>query len=286
MARALFEQLPAVRRLFEAAHGILGYNLARICFEGPAEVLNSTVHSQPALFVAGLAALESLQHNSPETVAACEAAAGLSLGEYTALVFAGAMGFEDGLRVVQCRGEAMQAAADAEPSGMVSILGLDEGAVADLCDLARHKGEILQIANRLCPGNVVISGHTASCDRAVAMADQAGAAGAVRLTVAGAFHTELMQPAVARLSEALAKTPLRTPRIPVVSNVDARPHSDPAEIRELLVRQIGAPVQWQASMEYLIDDGFTQFYEVGPGRVLRGLLKRIARHVPCESVVA
>ncbi len=265
MGRELADALPAARRLFDQAGEILGYDLAKLCFEGPAEELDSTVHSQPALFVTSLAALEQLRQQSPEVVDGCQAAAGLSLGEYTALVFAGVLDFESGLRLVQQRGQAMQAAADATPSGMVSILGLELSKVEALCDQARGE-EILQLANFLCPGNLAISGHKGACQRAAEMAESAGAMKAIPLAVAGAFHTPIMEPAVARLSAALEKVSLSKPRIPVVSNVDAVPHDDPEEIRRLLVKQVVSPVRWEDSMRYLLAQGFDQFYEVGPGR--------------------
>ena len=220
---------------------------------------------------------------SPEVVLACEAAAGLSLGEYTAMVFAGVMDFEDGLMLVQRRGAAMQEAADATPSGMVSVLGLERVEVEALCEQARN-GEILKIANFLCPGNIVISGSLAACERAAEMARAHGAMKAVPLAVAGAFHTEIMRPADQRCAEALAQVPMRKPRIPVISNVDASSHDDPEEIRRILVRQILQPVRWEDSMRYLIQQGFDQFYEVGPGRVLRGLLRRIDRNASCQCV--
>jgi len=283
MGKRLAESLPSVRRLYDQAGEILGYDLAKLCFEGPAEQLDSTVFSQPALFVTSLAALESLRRESPDVVLSCEAAAGLSLGEYTALVFAGVMDFEDGLVLVQKRGDAMQEAADATPSGMVSILGLERVEVEALCEKARG-GEILEIANHLCPGTIVISGTNAACERAAELAPKMGAMKAVPLAVAGAFHTRIMRPADERLAEALSGMTLHRPRIPVVSNVDARPHDDPEEIRRLLVKQLLSPVLWENSMRYLIAQGFDQFYEVGPGRVLRGLLRRIDRGVSCQSV--
>jgi [acyl-carrier-protein] S-malonyltransferase len=262
---------------------VLGYDLAKLCFDGPADKLNSTVYSQPALFVCGLAGVEVLRQESPEVVDSCSAAAGLSLGEYCALVFAGVMDFETGLSVVQRRGEAMQAASDATPSGMVSVLGLELEKVEKLCDETRHD-QILQVANHLCPGNVAISGHKAANLRAVEMAPAAGAMKAIPLTVAGAFHTEIMRPAVARLEEVLESATLQAPRIPVVSNVDALPHSDPDEIRGLLAKQVVSPVQWERSVRFLMAEGVESFYEIGPGRVLRGLLKRIERKMPCEGV--
>lgn len=283
MGRDLVARLPAARRLFDTAAEILGYDLAGLCAGGPAEELDSTVHSQPALFVTSLAALEALRDGSPDVVLACEATAGLSLGEYTAMVFAGAMDFEVGLRVVQARGAAMQEAADACPSGMVSILGLERGQVESLCNEARGDG-ILEIANLLCPGNIVISGSNDACERAAQIAEKMGAMKAIPLAVAGAFHTCIMQPAVDRLAAVLAGAPLRKGTIPVISNVDAQPHDDPQQMRALLVRQVVSPVRWEDSMRYLLDQGYDQFYEVGPGRTLRGLLKRIDRRAACEGV--
>ncbi len=284
MGSQLAEQLPAARRLFDRAAEVLGYDLAEICFHGPDEDLDSTVYSQPALFVTSLAALELLRQESPEKVDACAAAAGLSLGEYTAIVFAGAMEFEDGLRVVQQRGQAMQEASDRTPSGMVSILGLDPDQVQRLCDTVRREGEILQCANFLCPANVAVSGHNAACERIADAALQAGAMKVVPLAVAGAFHTPIMGSAVERLAATLADVPMRKPRIPVISNVDARPHEDPEEMRQLLIRQVVSPVRWEDSMRYLLGEGFDLFYEIGAGRVLRGLLKRIDRKASCENV--
>ncbi len=283
MGKRLAESLPSVRQLYDRAAEVLGYDLAKLCFEGPAEELDSTVYSQPAIFVTSLAALEWLREESPEVVLACEATAGLSLGEYTANVFAGVMEFEDGLALVQRRGAAMQEAADATPSGMVSVLGLEQVEVAALCEKARQ-GEILEIANLLCPATIVISGSQGACERAAEMAQSFGAMKAVPVAVAGAFHTKIMRPADQRCAEALADVPMRKPRIPVVANIDARPHDDPEEIRKILVRQILQPVRWEDSMRYLLQQGFDQFYEVGPGRVLRGLLRRIDRRVACQSV--
>jgi [acyl-carrier-protein] S-malonyltransferase len=283
MGRAPAESLPRVRELYDRANKLLGYDLAKLCFEGPSEELDSTVVSQPALFVTSLAAVEALRAESPEVVLGCEAAAGLSLGEYTAMVFAGAIDFDDGLILVQRRGAAMQQAADATPSGMVCILGLQRDEVETLCDTARQ-GDILEVANFLCPGNIVISGTNAACERAAEMAHSFGAVKAVPLAVAGAFHTQVMQPALEQLADALADVPMHRPTIPVISNLDARPHYDPDEIRQILIQQVLHPVRWEDSMRYMLQEGFNQFYEVGPGRVLRGLLRRIDRDVACECV--
>ncbi len=282
MGQQLAETLSAARRLYDRAGDVLGYDLAKICFTGPAETLDSTIHSQPALFVTSLAALEQLKSQSPDVVEQCQATAGLSLGEYTALVFAGVLEFDDALRVVHERGAAMQAAADAVPSGMVSILGLDRDQVESLCRDA-SQGELLQIANLLCPGNIAVSGTKAACQRVAELAPAAGAMKAIPLAVAGAFHTSIMQPAVERLTAALAGVTLKQPRIPVISNVDAQPHDQPDEIRQLLVQQVVSPVRWEDSMRHLLATGIDQIYEVGPGRVLRGLMKRIDRKVDCQG---
>lgn len=283
MGKVCAEAVPAAAKLFAQADQILGYSLSEICFSGPAEELDTTVYSQPGLFVCSLAAIEMLRSQSPEVVLGCEAAAGLSLGEYSALVFAGCMEFEAALQVVQIRGEAMQAAADAAPSGMVSILGLERAQVEDLV-LANRGNDVLEIANLLCPGNIVVSGHNGACERIATAADKAGAMKVVPLPVAGAFHTALMQSALDRLRAALAKVPMRRPSIPVISNVDAAPHNDPEEIRDILVRQVVSQVRWEDSMRQLLSEGYARFYEVGPGRVLRGLLKRIDRQASCEGV--
>jgi len=283
MGKQLVETTPAARQVFDKAAQIVGYDLLQVCLEGPAEKLDSTVFSQPALFVTSLAALEWLKANKPNVVESCTAAAGLSLGEYTALVFAGVMSFEDGLRVVQERGRAMQGAADAVPSGMVSVLGLDAEKIEAACKEARGN-EILQIANYLCPGNIVVSGHKTACERFAPLAEKAGAMKTIPLAVAGAFHTPLMQPAVERLKKALSGVKLNKPRFPVVSNVDAEPHDDPEQIRELLVRQVVAPVRWEDSIRKMLSHGHAPFWEVGPGRVLRGLLKRIDRKVEADGV--
>jgi [acyl-carrier-protein] S-malonyltransferase len=208
--------------------------------------------------------------------------AGLSLGEYTALVFSGAMSFHDALRVVKRRGEAMQAAADAGPSGMVSILLLERQQVEHICHEASAHGSI-RIANFLCPGNLVVSGDNAACERAAELAIAAGGR-AIPLAVAGAFHTHIMKPADEAVAEVLAEVEIRPPEIPVVSNVDAQTHSDPEEIRDLLIRQVISPVRWEDSVQRMLTDGCDDFYEVGPGKVLRGLLKRISRKSNCSTI--
>lgn len=282
MGQQIAGRIPAARELYDRAAAILGFDLAAICFDGPSERLDATVISQPALFVSSLAALEVLKAERPEVLAACQFAAGLSLGEYTALVFAGAMTFEDGLRVVKVRGEAMQAAADQVPSGMVSALLLDRAKVEEVRTAASASGQIW-IANYLCPGNTVLSGEKAACAAAAPLIEAAGGK-PIPLAVAGAFHTPLMQSACDRLSDVLKSVTIQSPRIPVISNVDALPHHDPEDIRSVLVRQVTQPVLWEDSVRSLLAQGATRFYEIGPGKVLKGLMKRIDRKVDCESI--
>lgn len=284
MAGELVAKSPAARKLFDDAAAILGYDLLELCVRGPAERLNATDVSQPAIFVASLAALETLRTAEPDAFADVTATAGLSLGEYTALAFAGAISFADGLKVVQARGRAMQAAADANPGAMASLLGGDLAGVEALVAEARSKGK-LEVANLLCPGNTAISGSIAAIDEACKLAEQKSFK-AVRLAVAGAFHTDLMRPADEQLAAALAGIEIKTPSIPVWSNVDAKPHTDPTEIRGLLVKQVLSPVRWEDTIRGLMESGVARFYEIGPGRVLAGLLKRVHRKADIRNVQA
>src|SRR5262249_51865662 len=263
MCRELDQELPAVRELFDRAGAVLGIDVRRLCLEGPAEVLEATDVSQPAIFVASLAALESLKVSNPDVVAWCAGAAGLSLGEYTALVFAGVMDFEAGLQVVRRRGQAMQAAALATPSGMVSILGLDEPAVDELCHRVAPAGRLWK-ANLLGPGNLVVSGEKAALDQVAPAATELGAMRVVPLAVAGACPSELRNPADQQPAQVLSETPIPPPRIPVYSNVDAAPHFDPDDIRSTLVAQVLQSVRWEDSMRRMLADGYDTFYEIGP----------------------
>ena len=275
---------PAAAELFTRASAILGYDLAAICKNGPVDHLNTTAISQPAILVTSLAMLEVLKSRADNPLGSVSMAAGLSLGEYTALVFAGSIDFDDAVRLVDVRGRAMQECAEVRPGTMLAVLGLDRESIQTLCDQVRG-GDVLALANVLCPGNCVVSGSAEACQRLAEAAEAAGAMKCVRLEVAGAFHTPMMEPAVAHLRNAIAAVTIRSPRIPVVSNVDARPHNDPADIRRLLARQVVGVVEWQASVEYLLSVGVGSIWEVGPGRVLRGLMKRIDRSVVCSGVL-
>ena len=285
MCKELCSEFPPAKKLFDDAAEILGFDLADVCFNGPAEKLNSTDISQPALYVSSMAVLEKLKTDSPEIYENCAGAAGLSLGEYTAIAFADGLSFEDGLKLVRRRGQAMQEAADETPSSMVSVLGLDREQTQQVCDEARVEGEVLQVANLLCKGNIAVSGGLASCERVPEIAEKAGAMKTIPLAVAGAFHTPIMQSAVAKLTDALENVELKETRLPVYSNVDAEPHNSPAEFSKLLVEQVCGPVLWQDSMERMLADGYDEFYEVGVGRVLRGLMKRINRKTVCKGVL-
>jgi len=285
MGKELYAELPAARALFDRAGEILGFDLKQLCFEGPAEALEATDVSQPAILVASLAALESLKATQPEVVAAVSGAAGLSLGEYTALVLAGSMDFETALQVVRQRGRLMQEAALASPSGMSSILGLDEAKVDEVLAKVADAGRLWK-ANMLGPGNIVVSGDKSALAQLEGPALEAGAMKVIPLAVAGAFHSALMKPADEKLAAVLAGASISNPKIPVYANVDASIHTTPEEIRSRLVNQVTGSVLWEGCIRRMIADGYTKFYEIGPGRVLTGLLKRIDRKVPCETIPA
>ncbi len=289
MAGQVAEEVPAAKALFEKASEILGYNLLDRAMNGPKDVLDSTAVSQPAIFVASAAALEKLRATEGDAAAnAATVAMGLSLGEYSALWYAGVFSFEDGVRLTKARGEAMQAAADLADTTMVSVIGLESDKVKELCEAASAKaGSKIQIANYLCPGNYAVSGSLAAAKvlEEIAKPDF-GARMTVRLAVAGAFHTDYMAPAVDKLKEVLAKTEFKAPRIPVISNVDAKAHTDPEEIKAILAQQVTSPVQWETTMNALVKGGMENGYELGPGKVCAGILKRIDRKVQVINIEA
>ena len=274
MMADLAEASRAARGLFAQADDQLGFSLRELCFTGPADRLNATDMSQPAMFVASGAALAAMQEALGEHTPQPAMTAGLSLGEYTALYAAGAIDFAAALDLVTKRGQFMQAAAEAVPSAMVSIIGLDEDKVRQLCQAAAD-GQVLTPANFNCPGQIVISGEADACQRAMQLAEKFGASRAIPLKVAGAFHSELMRPAAEGLAEALEDVEIRPPEYPVVSNVDARPADEPDAIKQRLVAQVTSPVRWCESIQYLLACGADEFYEIGPGRVLAGLMRRI-----------
>jgi len=268
MGRDLAGAFPSARQWFEQANAILGYDLTKLCFEGPEPELTKTENAQPGIYLVSWVAFELLKEKLPNLQ--FDATAGLSLGEFTALAAAGALSFEDGLRLVRERGRFMQEACEATKGGMAAIIGLDEGATRQVCAEA---GVVL--ANLNCPGQLVISGAIENINRACELAKSRGAKRALPLSVAGAYHSPLMAGAQPKLRDSLARVSLSAPRVPVISNVTAAPHGGPAEIAARLVEQITAPVLWEASMRALLGQGFTQFIELGPGTALSGFMKRI-----------
>ncbi|XWS71899.1 hypothetical protein CRYUN_Cryun03dG0177800 [Craigia yunnanensis] len=285
------QSLPAAAELYKKANDILGFDLLDVCINGPKEKLDSTVISQPAIYVTSLAAVELLRarDEGQQIIDSVDVTCGLSLGEYTALAFAGAFSFEDGLKLVKLRGEAMQEAADAAKSAMVSVIGLDSEKVQQLCDAANQEVDVadkVQIANYLCPGNYAVSGGLKGVEAVEAKAKSFKARMTVRLAVAGAFHTSFMDPAVLRLEAALAATQIRTPRIPVISNVDAQPHADSETIKKILARQVTSPVQWETTMKTLLTKGLKKSYELGPGKVTAGIVKRMDKSAEIENIGA
>ncbi|MCB9851074.1 MAG: ACP S-malonyltransferase [Phycisphaerales bacterium] len=267
--------------VYRRANDVLGFDLRAACFEGPAEALEATDVQQPAILVTSIALLEALAENC-DVAQLASATAGLSLGEYTALYFAKSLTFEDAVTLVRRRGALMQEAADAFPGGMVSLIGADEEKAQALCAQV-SQGEAIVPANLNCPGQVVVSGTSDACLRAAEQAEEFGLR-AVPLKVAGAFHSPLMQPAADRLGEVLADTKINAPRIPVMSNVTGKPHAGPDEIRELLQKQVTHAVRWQSCVEQLLADGVSRFVEVGPNRVLTGMMRKIDRKATAISI--
>lgn len=283
MGVELVNRSEIARGLYVKANDILGFDLLQLCCDGPADQLNRTEFAQPALFVHSYAALKQLESEQPDLWDSVTSVAGLSLGEYTAVAAAGGLSFEDGLKLVSIRGQAMQAAADVVESGMSSVLGLEVDALSKLCEQASSEQAFVRVANLLCPGNTAISGHISALEKAEALCTEAGAMKTVRLQVAGAFHTPIMQSAVETLTAAFSDVRFNTTRVGVFSNVDGAPHTTADEIRALLAKQVVEPVLWEASLRAILDSGVEKFLEIGTGRVLAGTLKRINRKIPCEN---
>ena len=284
MGKDIVQSFPAASQIYDKANEIIGFDLSRICFEGPAEQLNATTISQPAIFATSAAILEVLRRNAATSDIQADVTAGLSLGEYTALYAAGVISFEDALILVQKRGQAMQAAADATEGAMVSIIGLDEQQVRQICAEA-SQGELLAPVNFNCPGQIVVSGSKPACARAEELAEKYGAIKAVRLEVAGAFHTEMMASAADTLRDALSSCTIGKPSdTKIIANIDAEYYQSAEKIAEGLTKQLTCPILWQKCMERLQVDGIEQFYEIGPGRVLTGLMRRVNRKVKVTNI--
>ena len=277
MGRDLAEKFPSAQAWFDRANTALGYDLAGICFHGPAAELTQTEHAQPGIFLVSWVAFQQLKEQVPQLK--FEATAGLSLGEFTALTAAGAMSFEDGLRVVRQRGKFMQEACDVTQGGMAAIIGLDEAPTREVCAEA---GVVL--ANLNCPGQLVISGAAEKILKACDLASAKGAKRALPLPVAGAYHSPLMASAQPKLAVELAKVNWVTPTVPVISNVTALAHGAPPEISARLVAQVCASVLWENSVRALLAQGFTRFIELGPGTALSGFMKRIDKTVTMLNV--
>ncbi len=277
MGRDWAEAFPRAREVFEEADEALGFALSEVVWSPEGDQVHRTDVAQPGILTTSAAILAVLVERGLEPARA-SLTAGLSLGEYTALVCAGALDFADAVRLVRLRGEAMQAASEACPSSMTSLMGADLATAEALAAVGRRHG-ICSVANLNGPGQVVLSGELAALDAVEAEAKNHGVKRAVRLSVAGGFHSECMRPAAQRLERALAEVELRAPRIPFVSNVTAAPLDDPGAIRQALARQVCAPVRWEESMRHALGQGIDRFLEPGPGTVLAGLMRRIAKEV-------
>jgi len=277
MGQDMVEQYPSAKALFDRANETLSCDLAQICFEGPEDTLTQTENAQPGIFLVSWVAFELLKEQVPEL--AFESTAGLSLGEFTALTAAGVMSFEDGLSVVRQRGRFMQEACDATEGGMAAVIGLDEALTREVCEAAD-----VELANLNCPGQLVISGALASIEKACELAKEKGAKRALLLPVAGAYHSRLMKSASSKLESVLHEVELNLPGVPVISNVTAQPHATAGEILQRLVEQVTSSVLWEASMRYLVEQGFTRFIELGPGNALTGFMRRIDRDLEVYNI--
>lgn len=276
MGKELYEQHEAIRQLFEQANTLLGFRLSDIMFNGTEEDLKQTKVTQPAIFLHSVAVAKTAADFKPDMVA------GHSLGEFSALVAAGAMSFEDGLMLVSQRAQAMQRACEINPSTMAAVLGLDDDKVEEIC--AQITDEVVVAANYNCPGQLVISGSFKGVELAGEALKAAGAKRVLPLQVGGAFHSPLMEPARTELAAAIENTHIVAPVCPVYQNVDAKPYTDPAQIKANLIAQLTAPVRWTQSVQNMIADGATEFVECGPGKVLQGLVKKINKDATVASL--
>ena len=281
MGRDLAIRYPAARQVYEEADDALGFAISKLCWEGPEDDLTLTRHTQPAILTTSIAVLRAIE---AETALPYELAAGHSLGEWTALVATGALTLRDAVRLTHLRGTFMQEAVPVGTGAMAALMGLDLDGTRALCAEASTPGEPVEPANLNGGGQIVISGHAAAVDRALAQAKSKGAKRAVKLAVSAPFHCGLMKPAAERLAAALADVRVAAPKVPVVTNVEAAPNADPARIADLLVRQVTAPVRWEESVQAIAAAGVTRALELGSGAVLRGLVKRIAETIEVTTI--
>ena len=279
MGKDLYENNPLAKELFEKANDILGYRITDIMFEGTDEDLRQTKVTQPAVFLHSvISALCMGDKFQPEMTA------GHSLGEFSALVAAGALSFEDGLKLVYARAMAMQKACEMAPSTMAAIIALADDKVEEICDAVTKEGNVVVAANYNCPGQIVISGSIEGIDKACALMKEAGAKRALPLKVGGAFHSPLMEPAKVELEAAIQATEIKTPKCPVYQNVDALPHTDPAEIKANLIAQLTGSVRWTQTVMNMVADGADDFPECGPGAVLQGMIKKISKEANAHGI--
>jgi [acyl-carrier-protein] S-malonyltransferase len=277
MGHKLYQSSPKAKEVFQEADEALQFSISRLCFEGPEEELRQTINAQPAIMTVSIACLRAasqVNHSaSPAFVA------GHSLGEYTALVAANVLSFTDAIRLVRERGRLMQKAGEIKPGGMAAVIGLDEAALREIC---RESGA--EIANFNCSVQIVISGSKEALARAMDLAEARGARRVISLHVSGAFHSTLMQPTIEGMSEAISQIDFRTPKVPIVVNSTAQPVTTAEGVKEELIRQLCNCVQWQPSVEYMVEEGVSTFIEIGPGQVLSGLIKRISNKVQVLNV--
>ncbi|MGD9929284.1 MAG: ACP S-malonyltransferase [Mangrovibacterium sp.] len=275
MGKDLYENSPLAKELFDKANEILGFNITNIMFEGSVDDLKQTKVTQPSIFLHSVILAKTLSNFQPEMVA------GHSLGEFSALVANGALTFEDGLKLVSQRATAMQKACEMQPSTMAAIVGLDDASVEEVCASVE---EVVVPANYNCPGQLVISGSMEGIDKACELLTAKGAKRALKLVVGGAFHSPLMEPAREELAAAIEATTFSTPVCPVYQNVNAAPVSDPATIKQNLIAQLTSPVRWTQTVENMLKDGATVFTEIGPGKVLQGLIKKVDRQAETAGI--
>ncbi len=281
MCKAFYDEYAVARRVFEEADEALGFSITKMCFEGPESDLRLTYNTQPAILTASTACAAVLK----EKGISCDVAAGHSLGEYSALVNTGALAFADAVRIVRKRGQFMQDAVPVGEGSMAAVLGLESDKIVEICQAVEAEGgEAVQAVNFNCPGQVVIAGAVNAVNKAVEALKAAGAKRAVLLPVSAPFHSSLMQPASERLAEVLAPIEIKDITIPVVANVTAKEVTSGAEIKELLVKQAAMPVLWETSVRNMVADGVDTFVEVGPGKVLTGFTKKIAKGLPALNI--
>jgi [acyl-carrier-protein] S-malonyltransferase len=279
MCRDLYDNVASARGIFKEADRALGLPLSKLCFEGPEEELRQTVNAQPALVMAAFACLEAAREFNGDKLAAPAYTAGHSLGEYTALAVSGVFDFTATVRLARERGRLMHEVGQRQPGGMAAILGLEETKLAEVC---RQTDTVM--ANVNCPGQIVISGALENMARAMEMAKAAGAVRAIPLQVSGAFHSPLMIPIIAGMTAAIESTPFKDPVIPVIANMTAAPMTKAEEVKTELINQLTNPVQWQRGIEYMVGQGVDTFIEIGPGKVLTGLIRRINKDVTTLNI--